>query len=412
MLAMLSLQHAVPAKPGTLRPCRTRVLACQLALFSLSLTGLWAQTNPTAQALADKETCTRNFEIIYQAVQAYQAEHKDLPNWLSDLVPKYINDTSILVCPVCQRTGQTEEPKLADPKLPASYLWEFIPVPLNDDAPNARHRTRREWKRRQMGVVGSAVPIVRCRHHQPVLNLAFDGRIYESPAQWELAFTNRVGPDSLSAPKLFADEPPPSAQSAPLRFPARDPKAKPGQLDLTRFYNAQLSDSLHGQANNSLALLPAGLRTLAGVEFDLRGVIQLGGRGLTDAKSFPVSVKTIPLKQKCRRLHFLHAAGPGSAADNSKQIASYTVKFTGNPARLEIPVVYGRDLLDWRASDKDSRSGPDTPTVAWSATDSGRNLRLYKTTWTNFAPDLEIESIDFTSSMNGPAPFLLAITAE
>ena len=33
------------------------------------------------QALDDKEACIRNLKVIYQAIKAYEADHKDLPNW-------------------------------------------------------------------------------------------------------------------------------------------------------------------------------------------------------------------------------------------------------------------------------------------------------------------------------------------
>src|SRR5271165_6102981 len=59
-------------------------------------------------AAEEKEACTRNLNVIYDAIQAYQFDHKDLPNWLSDLVPDYLSDGNVLICPVCRRTGRTE----------------------------------------------------------------------------------------------------------------------------------------------------------------------------------------------------------------------------------------------------------------------------------------------------------------
>jgi hypothetical protein len=38
-------------------------------------------------------------------------------------------------------------------------------------------------------------------------------------------------------------------------------------------------------------------------------------------------------------------------------------------------------------------------------------VRVYKFTWNNPLPEVEIKSIDFESAMEKPAPFLLAITA-
>src|SRR5215469_2682448 len=182
------------------------------------------QSDPAALtpglAAEEKEACTRNLKVIYDAIQAYQFDHKDLPNWLSDLVPDYIFDPRVLICPVCRRTGRTESPPLADPKLACSYIFEFSPVPVGPTLPGEPTHTRREWRRRQMGLIGSAVPLVRCRHHNPMLNLGFNGTVYESPAQWELIFTNHVRPAELTVAAIFggspsAEEEPPSKTASP-----------------------------------------------------------------------------------------------------------------------------------------------------------------------------------------------------
>ncbi len=372
------------------------------------------------QPAAEKEACIQNLKVISKAIEAYQRDHLDLPNWLSDLVPQYLADANVLICPVCRRTGKIEAPPLADPKLSTSYLFEFCPVPLGGTPTNAPARTRREWKRRQMGLVGSLVPIVRCRHHDPVLNLAFDGRIYESPSLWETLLTNRVNPTELTAARLFARDgrqpTQPSEKPAPApTFPPRDPKARVALLDLTDFYNASLTQSWHGNAGNDLAALPQGLQTFAGVEFDVRGIVQLGSKSRTAAK-FPAQVTGIPVHQKCERLHFLHAAGFGSVDQEGKQIGTYVVHYATNQMRLEIPIYYGRGMRNWHvlAGEPDA---PEELKVAWTGQNAvsrraGGSLRLFITTWPNLAPGVEIESIDFVSSMLVSAPFLLGITVE
>ena len=187
------------------------ILMAGTVMAAESPTNASAKTAParkaSTRAAEEKKACTKNLKAIYDAIQAFQADHQDLPNWLSDLVPQYLDDANVLICPVCRRTGRIEAPPLADPKLPCSYLFEFCPVPLGNLATNAPTRTRREWKRRQMDLVGSQVPVVRCRLHNPLLNLAFDGRIYESPRSWELLFTNRVNAADLTPARIFADEP-------------------------------------------------------------------------------------------------------------------------------------------------------------------------------------------------------------
>src|SRR5437773_1745965 len=72
--------------------------ALALSLFAgVCLPGVRAQeVNQSAQ---DKEVCIRNLKQIYEAIQAYRRDHKDLPNWLSDLVPQYLKEPATLVCP-------------------------------------------------------------------------------------------------------------------------------------------------------------------------------------------------------------------------------------------------------------------------------------------------------------------------
>ena len=257
-----------------------------------------AQTNVTAEdpklAADDKDGCIRNLKLIYDAIQAYQVDHKDIPNWLSDLVPQYISDANVLICPACKRTGQFEAPPLADPKIPSSYLYEFCPLPLGTNAaPSDPGKTHRDWKRRQMGLVGSIVPIVRCRHHAAVLNLAFDGRIYESPPSWENLLTNQVNIAELSAARIFAAASNPNAAaraaSPASPYPPRDPQARPGLVDLTAYYNASLTESWHGSPKNNLASLPTGVQNFAGVDYDVRGIIQLASKSLP-AKRFPARI--------------------------------------------------------------------------------------------------------------------------
>ena len=374
-------------------------------------------TNRTAE---EKRACIKNLKTIYDAIQAYQVDQHDVPNWLSDLVPKYLADPNVLVCPVCRRTGETESPPLADPKLPSSYLFEFCPLPLGNLLTNAPTRTRRDWKRRQMGLVGSQVPIVRCRHHKPVLNLAFDGRVYESPASWELLFTNRVNLGDLSITRLFADVRPAAlttkkkASKGP-RFTARSKDARKELLDLTRFYTTALSEPLNGNKSDNLRGLSPGVQEILGVDFDVRGVVQLRSAS-GNPTNLPAAVKAIPVRQQCQRLHFLHAATMGDQAADGQVIGSYVVRFAGNQSPVNIPIRYGHEVRNCHALPGESKASADL-VIAWRGKDSATPRtnpvpRLFLTTWTNIAPELDVESLDFVSEGAAASPFLVAITAD
>jgi hypothetical protein len=148
------------------------------------------QSYEPSQVKADADGCKHNLQKVADAIAAYRKDNKDIPNWLSDLVPKYLTAED-LICPVTKKTERLSPFGALDPKLRCSFLYEFPPTPITATVKAAfpgPMMTTRQWKRQQMGIVGSEVPIVRCLLHAPVLNLSFGGRIYESPMFWEENF--------------------------------------------------------------------------------------------------------------------------------------------------------------------------------------------------------------------------------
>jgi hypothetical protein len=149
----------------------------------------------------ESAACKKNLEKINAAIEAYRKDHHDVPNWLSQLVPKYLADTNLLVCPVTTRTGRQSPFGVLDPKVYSSYLYEFTPTPIPEVVKGAwpgPTMTMRGWKRQQMNLVGREVPLVRCLLHEPALNLSIGGKVYESPLYWELNFTNMEGLKAFS----------------------------------------------------------------------------------------------------------------------------------------------------------------------------------------------------------------------
>ena len=135
-----------------------RVFGVAVVLSLIAGGGAFAlRAQEANQAAQEKDVCIRNLKEIYEAIQAYRRDHKDLPNWLSDLVPKYLKDPAMLVCPVSRRTGRVETFGLSDPKITSSYLFEFCDTEMGKIYDGGKIRMR-DWKRRQMGLVGSAVP--------------------------------------------------------------------------------------------------------------------------------------------------------------------------------------------------------------------------------------------------------------
>ena len=64
----------------------------------------------------DREACKKNLGVLYKAIKAYRSDKKDLPAWLSDLVPKYVKDPNALVCPTVKKTGTVVNYGITDPK--------------------------------------------------------------------------------------------------------------------------------------------------------------------------------------------------------------------------------------------------------------------------------------------------------
>src|SRR5881394_1211823 len=221
---------------------------------------------------ADKEACQANLNLILEAIQEYRKQHQDkLPDKLSDLTPDFIQNPKILVCPYFQKTGglrawtKVIRELALDPH--TSYGYEFAPVDISDELwRGLPKRTWREFKERQMdklGRLGSVVPIVRCHVHEPTLNLAYDGHIYESGRDWEENFAHVVPVEELVPARIFAD--PGGGKNAVAKdFLPRDPSAPPGLLDLSDHYNGLLTDSWQGFPSNHLAQLPSGLQEFGG----------------------------------------------------------------------------------------------------------------------------------------------------
>src|SRR5215471_5282045 len=119
-----------------------------------------------------------------------------------------------------------------------------------------------------------------------------------------------------------------ASETKSRKIPERDPKAQPELIDLSAHYNAALTESWHpasnlaGESGNDLSELPRGIHKLDGIEFDLRGLIQVSGNGSGNSRGpFPQSAKGIKVGLRCHRLHFLH--GTGFVDGEGQRIGSY-----------------------------------------------------------------------------------------
>jgi len=196
-------------------------------------------------------------------------------------------------------------------------------------------------------------------------------------------------------------------------FPRRSPLTEGRLIDISSHYNAALSESWHAP-NLGFNLLPftegSHIRRIDGIEFDIRGVLQLAGTGSAGSTNkFPHQVQGIAIHQRCYRIHFFQGTGWSTAPGT--HIGSYRIRYDDGQERL-VPIIYGYDVRDWIGplSSQEQTRGLHP---AWVGTNSaGATVQLFRQQWTNPRFDVEIQSIDFVSAMNRPAPFLLAITLE
>jgi hypothetical protein len=215
--------------------------------------------------------------------------------------------------------------------------------------------------------------------------------------------------------KKISDEVPPVRGPDLSKIPARDPKADARLVDLTGKYNALLTEQWHPDAQgipagaNHLGSLPRGIQKLGGIDFDVRGVIQLTGTQAEAAgAAFPEAQTGIKLGRKCKRLHFLQAAG--WQAEDGKVIGRYVLHYAGGE-KASLDIVYGADTLDWWKGAAEAKP-PQSATVVWTGSSpateaAGTSLRLFKRTYDNPKPDLTIETLDFVSTQAESAPFLV-----
>lgn len=180
-------------------------------------------TGPSASAASaataeEREADKQNMLVIYKALKTYEKEHGKLPDWLSDLIPKYIQDSNVLASPFFRRTGKQELYGNEDPQVTTSYIYEFsakpVPQVIRTAFPNlAAGMTMKEWKTKQVAEFGPVVPILRCFLYNPVLNVTSDGEFFESGGYWETdpktleLRKKRLGSSSKSEPKPAAAKP-------------------------------------------------------------------------------------------------------------------------------------------------------------------------------------------------------------
>lgn len=371
-----------------------------------------------------KAGCEVNLTKISDALGQYREKYHRLPDGLSDLVPEFIHNRDVLVCPYVRKTGQLSEwrkklnPQPGQDRL-TYYYYEFCLKKLPKAPSTDLGKTFRDYKVAQSNLLGGVVPIVRCLAHSPLLNLSYDGLIFENLEAmakddmdyWEENFAHLYPHDLLQPLPIFGQ-----ARVNPRdrvqQNVAVSPMGGSRILDLSRYYNLVLHDfpPEDGPTNN-LSALPKGLREWDGITFDVHGLIHL----TRDSRNlpFPIGVDGITVTQRCSRIHLLH--GFVFSDPPPREVAHIAIQFSG------------AQELSVALSHKEDRHGPNrgpasgvagrSDTLVWKAPLEFKDVKtrtvcLYHTSIANPHPTMEITSLGFRSTMTKAAPFLMAVTLE
>ena len=184
---------------------------------------------------------------------------------------------------------------------------------------------------------------------------------------------------------------------AAIRIPPRPSEADEHSIDLSPHYNVGLEakPEWHG--------VTRGMHSLVGVQFDIRGWVQLRRVPSTQPAA---PVKDIRVSRNCRRLHFLHGTGP--PVPDGTVVARYLIHYADGQ-EVELPIIYGEDLRD-RVTRSDPVLSTSRAVSVWPEPDSER--RFYCRSWQNSRPEVEVASIDFMPCDVPSEPCLVALTVE
>ncbi len=212
------------------------------------LAGLLTPALQASREKARQTNCKNNLHQLSVGLIMYKDDYKDLPNWLSDLYPKYISSKEVYVCKsdfskgtdeyACKPRELVDESgdeanykKVSDNNddstlnrtngiLACSYMYEFNGAPcdawdwsgyVNNTSNLTSSATWKEVKKCQLaygdGPSGNQpysetmFPMIRCFHHWKerkvestdpdnphqslTLNVSYAGNVYEGPLMWE-----------------------------------------------------------------------------------------------------------------------------------------------------------------------------------------------------------------------------------
>jgi len=181
-------------------------------------------------------------------------------------------------------------------------------------------------------------------------------------------------------------------------------------LNLTPYYTESLDDDIHHKPGNTLSDLSQGLQNMGGIDFDIRGVIQLAGHRSEEITTlvYPQKIPGIPVNLNGKSVHFLHASA-WNIDFEPMEIGSYQINYDDGDQE-QIKLIYRSNTWDWWSSENDLLLNPVWKGKNNRTTAINQHIRIFLLSWENPHPDKKIISIDLFSNCKGPGPMIVAIS--
>ncbi len=190
----------------------------------------------------------------------------------------------------------------------------------------------------------------------------------------------------------------------------RDNFCSKNLLNLTSYYTESPDDDIHHKPGNTLSDLPKGLQNFGGIDFDIRGVIQLAGHRSLEITTqvYPQKITGIPVDLNGKSIHFLHASA-WNIDFEPMEIGYYQINYSDGEYE-QIKLAYRLNIWDWWSSENDALLNPIWKGKNQRTTAINQHVRLFLLTWENPYPEKQINSIDLFSNCEGPGPMIVAIS--
>jgi hypothetical protein len=182
---ILRAEEYIRSQASNVARYQKNVMEKEESIFDFEIDQKYTIPEKNLELTEQLDDCAKLLKQMYSAIANFEAEQGQLPNWLSELVPKYLGAKDLL-CP----NDQTHQSRYyRDPKMPCSYTYEFCKTTALPGLDQSQNSTTRSLKMKQIKVFGDVLPVVRCHKHEgKVLNLAVSGEIYWSSLNWERLF--------------------------------------------------------------------------------------------------------------------------------------------------------------------------------------------------------------------------------